>query len=52
MEEWKTTCPYCEKEVIYYWDNGVVSKPLEYLLIADWICHTKCWDKFIEEKPP
>lgn len=48
IEEEVTMCPYCKENVISYWTNrGCLSKP-EYLLIADLIYHTECWDKQIE----
>jgi len=51
METCEDTCPYCQFPVTYYWDNGVVSNK-DYVLIADWIYHTECWDKLVEENPP
>jgi hypothetical protein len=44
-------CPYCRKQVGIVWNHGVVSKP-EYVLIADWVYHSECWDKLVEENPP
>lgn len=43
-------CPYCKKPVTIIWNKGVLPSP-DYLLIADWIYHTPCWDKLIEENP-
>lgn len=49
----KTVCPYCAKEVIYQFipDRGILSSS-NYVLIADWIYHTICWNKQIDEHPP
>lgn len=44
-------CPYCEKAILVAWNNGVVSNP-SYVLIADWVYHSECWDKFVEECSP
>lgn len=44
-------CSYCEKPIKIEWDNGVVSRP-DFVLIADWVYCTECWDKQIEEHPP
>lgn len=47
-----TKCPYCGEDVISYWsERGCISNP-EYVLIADWIFHSICWDKQVEENPP
>lgn len=57
--EWKssekitTTCPYCGKEVISTWiKNGGMLRDPNNVLVADWIFHTVCWDKMVEENPP
>lgn len=51
IETETTNCPYCGKSVISYWvkGGGCLSRPEEYLLIADWIFHSKCWDAQVEE---
>ena len=47
------TCPYCMKPVLTCWvkGGGMVSDP-DVTLIADWVYHSKCWDKQVEEHPP
>ena len=61
------TCPYCGQPVIVCvvegegsvtMENGVVrqldgivSDP-SYTLVADWVYHSTCWDKQVEEYPP
>jgi hypothetical protein len=52
IETETTTCPFCGKPVVSYWvsgGGGCLSRPEEYLLIADWILHSKCWDTQVEE---
>ena len=44
-------CPYCGQGVTYYCDGGVISSP-DYVLVADWVFHSMCWDKLVEEHPP
>lgn len=54
LEPITTACPGCGKTVISYWhkDNrGMESRP-EYVLVADWIYHSECWDKLVEDNPP
>lgn len=35
------------------WVCGACGKTaVEYTLIADWIYHTTCWNKELEENPP
>lgn len=39
-------CCYCQEPIEVYIDEesgGVISRP-EYVLIADWVAHTKCLD--------
>jgi hypothetical protein len=50
-EAFEQNCPYCGKPVTIRWNEGVVSSK-EYVLIADWVYHSTCWDKQIEEHPP
>ena len=47
------TCPYCMKPVLTCWvkGGGMVSDP-DVTLIADWVYHSECWDKQVEEHPP
>lgn len=46
------TCPYCKQPVAYEWtERGICSRP-EYVLVADWIYHSHCWDKQYAENPP
>jgi hypothetical protein len=48
-----TNCPYCNKSVISLWvsgGGGCLSRP-EYVLIADWIYHTVCWNELVEKFP-
>jgi hypothetical protein len=49
-EQLEQMCPYCKKPVYFIWNNGVVPSD-EHVLIADWIYHTECWDKEVEEHP-
>jgi len=52
METEISICPYCGKEVISFWtDRGCISDS-QYVLVADWVYHSVCWDKQIEEYPP
>lgn len=51
MEEDATICPYCQLTVSYKWHNGFITEPHN-VLIADWVYHSKCWNKQIEEHPP
>jgi hypothetical protein len=44
-------CPACGHSVYVNWYKGVVSDP-SYVLIADWVYHSDCWDKQVEEFPP
>ena len=49
-----TLCPYCMKPVATRWmkdGSGMLSDP-DVTLIADWVYHSKCWDKQVEEHPP
>lgn len=45
-------CPYCGKNVRSTWvkGSGLLSSP-DYVLVADLIFHSACWDKQIAEKP-
>lgn len=53
VEELTDNCPYCGNPVTYQYlkGGGVISRS-EYTLIADWVYHSDCWDKQIEEHPP
>jgi hypothetical protein len=45
-------CPYCRKPVtITVEERGIVSDRA-YVLVADWIYHSECWDKLVAENPP
>ena len=49
IESFVTKCEGCGEDVTSYWmkDNtGCVSRP-EYVLVADWIFHSECWDKVL-----
>jgi hypothetical protein len=52
-EEELTDCPFCGAPVRSLWvpQGGCLPSP-DYVLVADWIIHTDCWDKRIEEHPP
>ena len=43
-------CAECGVPILAFWDNGLVSG--EYVLIADWLFHPKCWDEKVERDPP
>jgi hypothetical protein len=42
-------CAECGKPIETHWDEGLL--PGDYVLIADWIFHTQCWDKIAERYP-
>lgn len=55
-------CAECGIPITVYFGNnisgarnqhtgGVISRP-EYVLVADWIFHTECWNKKVDENPP
>lgn len=48
-EELRTICPYCGKDVVFLWRNGVVPSP-DYALVADWVYHRACWDQLVAER--
>ena len=51
IEFFVTKCEGCGEDVTSYWmkDNtGCVSRP-EYVLVADWIFHSECWDKVVKD---
>lgn len=48
METLTDKCPYCDKEVTYYWNRGIISSP-NYVLVADWVMHSDCYDKEVNE---
>jgi len=48
-------CPGCGKDVTTYWmknNTGCLSKPEEYVLVADWAFHPKCFDEMVEKHNP
>ena len=50
----KTLCPYCLLPVSFREmkdGSGILSDP-DIALIANWVYHSKCWDKQVEEHPP
>jgi hypothetical protein len=49
-EEIAAFCPYCGKDVVFRWRDGVVPSPA-YVLVADWIYHAACWDQHLAEHP-
>ena len=51
IETEEIPCAECGEKISVYFDNGVVSRP-EYVLVADWIFHTTCWNKKLDENPP
>ena len=47
------TCPYCGLPVVINTDaRGRVHDSPAYLLVADWVYHSACWDQQVEEHPP
>lgn len=49
-----TVCPLCGNPVAFRSmknGGGILSDP-DVALIADWVYHSKCWDKQVEEHPP
>lgn len=48
------TCPYCQGDVCVYitMDTGAIISYETYVLIADWVYHTKCWDALMLKYPP
>jgi hypothetical protein len=60
-EEQIDICPYCKFIVKSHWAmeyeygkircRGMISEP-QVTLVADWIYHSECWDKLVEEHPP
>lgn len=54
VEEVASSCPECGKQVITYWrkDNtGCESHP-DYVLVANWAFHSKCWDNMVDRGGP
>ena len=52
FEAQESPCPYCGEPVISHWTpRGCLPNP-DYVLIADWLFHTPCWEKQVEENPP
>jgi hypothetical protein len=45
IETLTTTCPHCGELVTSLWvpQGGCLSRPDDYVLVADWIFHTACW---------
>lgn len=53
VEQVITNCPYCRNKVVSLWAvGGGCYSSNDYTLVADWIFHSRCWDKMIEEFPP
>ncbi len=52
IEHFIEKCPYCHGPVIANWvvGGGILSDP-SYVLVADWLFHTECWDKQVAENP-
>ncbi len=51
-EKEESICPFCGEKVVSYWtERGCIRSP-EYVLVADLIFHTPCWDKQVEAFPP
>jgi hypothetical protein len=51
-------CPQCGGIIKVLWAvsgangvGGVISDPA-YVLVADWVMHTVCWDALVERLPP
>ena len=47
-------CPYCRKDVVIYVDLnnfGIISHE-SYVIIANWVYHSECWEKQMIEHPP
>jgi hypothetical protein len=46
-------CPQCGGVIKVLWatGGGVISDPA-YVLVADWVMHTACWDALVERLPP
>jgi len=44
-------CAECGEPIEVHFHNGVIPQP-NYLLVADWIFHTECWNKKVDENPP
>lgn len=58
IEEEHTLCPECGQVVVSRWANpgwrqrgGCLPSP-DYVLVADWIYHSTCWDALVERNPP
>lgn len=50
LERVETTCNYCNKPVVSIWTKGgVCLSSNAYTLIADWVVHTECLDKSLEQ---
>jgi len=50
VEEQLDICPICKGLVVSLWVPGqgaLLHK--DYVLIADWVVHTSCWEKSLEE---
>jgi hypothetical protein len=45
----ETQCAECLEPMTYLWvpGGGIVSSP-EYVLVADWIFHSNCWERVME----
>ena len=52
VESQTSTCPYCGTEVVSYWvPEGCITRR-EYVLVANWVYHSICWDRQLEKYPP
>lgn len=53
LEAITTTCPGCNKEVISLWKSDATGciPSSAYVLIADWVFHSKCWDDMVTNAP-
>jgi hypothetical protein len=51
LEEFTSPCAECNVKITLKWDNGLIPEA-HYVLIADWVYHTECWDKIVEAHPP
>jgi hypothetical protein len=51
-ETFHSACPYCKKAVATRWTSrGCLPSP-DYVLVADGVFHSDCWDRQVAEHPP
>jgi hypothetical protein len=45
-------CPHCSYPVRVRWraGGGVIPDP-SYVLVADWVYHSQCWDRATADRP-